>query len=323
MKVLIAGSIIGNEGYEEELLVKAVENELKSMEHMVDTFLLPFSRNFLTAPDQILAYRLIDVHECELLITVGYPACLLGHSNKVSYLFETLPHYWEYWDTEYGILCNNQYANIRNTLNEIDKKILSSTKKIYCNSDLLVIDLKNRLNIIAEELYCPSLNENKVIEQGKFSIITETTLLPYERPELIIELAKNLKNFNVGVFVLNSSIEYIELFENQIKQNKLNEKITIINQAIPKTVYTYSNAYFLSDINRRKISNGVIQALEHGLPVLYPSDSGASQILAENGYKYEIEKISCIGDEVIKKLQKNNCKIISDMKIFAEKLVGK
>ena len=85
MKILIAGSVIGSEGYEEWALVKALENELKK-EHEVDTFLLPFSRNFLTLPDQILAYRLLDVHSCDMLITVGYPACMLEHNNKISYL---------------------------------------------------------------------------------------------------------------------------------------------------------------------------------------------------------------------------------------------
>ena len=167
LKILIVGNVIGNENYEEDLLVKQLEIELKNIGHITDSFLLPFSRNFLTALDQIFSYRLLEINDCDLLITVGYPACLLKHPNKIVYLFETLPHYWEYWDSEYGILGNVQYSNIKVALIGIDQKILATAKKIYCNSQLLKDDLMRNIGI-ASEVYTVHLFLSKMIRMLNF-----------------------------------------------------------------------------------------------------------------------------------------------------------
>ena len=83
MKILLAGSIQGDGSYEEADLCVLLKHELRDAGHMVDCFFLPYERNILSLPEQLLAYRMLDINSCDLLITVGYPACILRHQNKV------------------------------------------------------------------------------------------------------------------------------------------------------------------------------------------------------------------------------------------------
>lgn len=327
MKILIAGSVIGSEGYEEWALVKALENELKK-EHEVDTFLLPFSRNFLTLPDQILAYRLLDVHSCDMLITVGYPACMLEHNNKISYLFDIVPHYWEYWDSEFGILCNNQYLNIRDMIHKIDTEVLSSAKKIVCNSQILSEDLSARIGIKAETLYCPILDyENNNIEKltGEKYIMSETNLLPFQRPELLIQLMTKLKDIKLKVFIPDTDIVYKETFEKWILEDGLENKIKIIYSKASIEDYKNSLAYIVTDYKMRRISNGIIKGMGNGIPIIYMEDCGGSAELLnsyDNRKCVDINEYNLITDKLIFGLKRNkNAYRPNELGIFAERLI--
>jgi len=102
MKILVAGSVQGDGSYEEETLCNRIKKELEELGYTTDVFLLPYGRNMLSLPEQILAYQLLQINSCELLITVGYPACMLRHHNKVCYLLQTEPMLYEYWDNAYA-----------------------------------------------------------------------------------------------------------------------------------------------------------------------------------------------------------------------------
>lgn len=326
MRILIAGSVIGNEGYEEEMLVKVLEAQLKK-EHTVDTFLLPFSRNFLSLPDQILAYQLLDAKNCDMLITVGYPACMLEHSNKIVYLFDMAPHFWEYWDSEYGVLCNNQYLNIRDTICKIDDKILSAAKKVFCNSKLLTQDLNERLSIHPRTLYCPTLDfEVSDFVDGEEYIMTETNLLPYQRPELLIKVAEKLNKYKLKVFVSNANTVYTETLEKWLKNNNLSEKVVVINQTAGNKDYENAAAYITCDYNMRRISNSLSKAIKHGLSVFYADDCGAGLELLDNyntKQKYNINNCKAVEDKTIEKLFENNSQkgMCEDISLFAQRLV--
>ena len=112
MKILVAGSIQGDGGYEEAALCGLIAAELRAAGHTVDHFMLPYERNMLALPEQLTAYSLLQINDCDQLITVGYPACVLNHPNKVCYLLQMEPMLAEYWDSQYGVLANRQYSDI-------------------------------------------------------------------------------------------------------------------------------------------------------------------------------------------------------------------
>lgn len=292
MRILIAASIVGNGSYEEELLAKALEQEYTNMGHQVDRFLLPFSKDLLSLPEQILAYQFLNITNCDLLITIGYPACMLKFENKISYLFERVPMLYEYWDSEYGILSNTQYANIKYTIKEIENATFTGIRKVVCNSQILREDIEREYNISTSTLYTPILEkiEAKKEYNRKF-ILCETTLVSYQRPELIIEAAKKMKKYEFRVFIPSADKVYYETMRKWIKQYQLEEQIYLIEGMATRADYNYALAYLLTDYNTRRIPNGVLKAIESKIPVLSYSDcGGAEEILRSYPKYYQVEK---------------------------------
>jgi len=325
MRILIAGSVMSNEGYEEERLVRGLEKELKK-NHTTDAFLLPFTRNFLTLPEQILACTLLDASECDMLITVGYPACMIEHNKKVAYLFDAAPHFWEYWDSQYGVLCNNQYLNIRDTVNKIDKKILSKADKVVCGSKLLSDDINKRLDIKTETMYCPAFDfDESDNENDKKYILAESELLPLQRPEVLIEAAKKLNDYKLKLFVPNADIVYKETFEKWVCSEGLQEKIKVLYRPAGTEDYNNASAYITSDFEARRIPNSLIKAVNAEVPVFFAQDCGAeTEILKGYGLKiaFSADKCENITDKNIVYMGKNNSGAFKseDISSFAERL---
>ncbi|ADZ85489.1 hypothetical protein [Cellulosilyticum lentocellum] len=328
MKILIAGSLSNAGGYEEELLVKELEKEYKSMKYDVDSFILPFSRDILSLPEQILAYQLIDTNCCDLLITVGYPACMLSHPNKVIYLFERVPAFNEYYDSEYGVQASYQYEKIKNTISQIEKKVFLEAKKVFCNSKLLLGDLSIYMNVEKEVLYPPALEieKNSNLTNSNY-IMIETDLLPYNRSELLITFAKCNTQYDINIFIPSENLVYYETMVKWIKSEKLGHQIKLIQQRATEEDYKNASAYVLMDYNNRRISNSIIMAMENQIPIIACKDCGASmELLVDYPLLKEIEADNIKSFKLVElnkaTNQNKNSMRFNKTRFFAESLVN-
>ena len=303
MRILIAGSIQGDSGYEEEFIIKNMVNYLNNAGHVVDSFMLPYKRDMLSLPDQILAYQMIDTSIADMLITVGYPACTLRHKNKIVYVLEMSPMLHEYWDSEYGVIANAQYSRIYETINNLERQVLSDAKKIVCNSQLLCDDIARIYSLQAILGYYPNVFDvyDNNLSQDKTYYICETSLMPHQRIELLLDVVKVMGCAKWLLYVPKSDLVYMETLKMQIEERKINENIIVCNDIIPDNVIKSAIAYFAPEYNVRKIPASVTRCVSLGTPVITCEDSGAvSEYVTVYKFGY-VEKKSL--SNIVKKLQ--------------------
>lgn len=281
MKILIAGSVQGDGGCEEEALCALLARELTALGHQTDSFLLPYGRNMLTVPEQLLAYRLLEIYDCEMLITVGYPACILQFPNKVCYLLQTEPMLSEYWDSAYGVLANTQYDNIQKTVQNALRMSLGGETRVLCCSEILRNDLQ-KLGIAAKTLLYPALTFSEIEDRPEPEDsywLCETSLLPWQRPEVVLELFSGLlekdRSLSLRIFVPNADPIYRGYLAELIAAQDFSDRVQVLESSASKADYAGAAGVLCPDYESRRISNSAVTALELGKPLLAGSDCGA------------------------------------------------
>lgn len=151
MNIMIAASVnvTGNE--EGKMLKNKLVPLLKEKGHIVDDFSLPYSEELDTLSDQIYAMRMIDTSECDALITLGFPACMLEHPNKYVFLFATHPFIVEIGGVNDDNILNEQNdLKIKKAILNSQNSILQNAKEILCDSALLKDNLESKVGLKAK-----------------------------------------------------------------------------------------------------------------------------------------------------------------------------
>lgn len=282
MKILIAASIQSDSGYEEKELVNALQEELKQLGHTVDNFLLPYVRDMLDLPNQIVAMKLLSVDIAEMLITIGYPACFIEHPNKRIFLFHMTPMLTEYWDTEYGTLGNPEYSRILIIVRDAEKKMLESANKVIAGSMILKKDILEKSGIHVDCLYLPNIHTergDKIKKPSEKYIVSESNLFPESRVELLLESIV-LCDIKLLLFVPRTSLIYKETLYKQIKELGISDKVEIYFSAAPKDIVESAECCVIVDYQIRKIGNIVPRAMVANCPIIVTCDSGSATELA-------------------------------------------
>jgi len=277
MKILVAGSVQGDGGYEEEGLCRLLEAELRAMGHTVDCFMLPYERNILSLPEQMTAYSLLRIDNCDRLITVGYPACMLNHPHKVCYLLQMEPMLAEYWDSPYGVLANRQYSDILETVMHMNGQALHAAEKVYASSELLCDDIRKFYGLGCTPMLYPALEyEGNAPSGGEAGfILCETALLPWQRPELILEAASDDRKANIRVFVPNANEIYLDDFQELIHKSDLEGRVRLVQGRAGTAEIRASLGIFLPDYQLRRVPNIAACAVRLGKRAAVMADGGA------------------------------------------------
>lgn len=322
MRILIAGNVQGDGGYEEAEICRLLAGELKRAGHTTDYFLLPYARNMLSLPEQILAYQLMQINDSDLLITVGYPACMLKHHNKICYLLQLEPMLAEYWDSKYGVLANYQYSKILENIMQSNAQALGAAKKLFVDSQILADDLRARYALTAKVLPYPVLSCQFADKQTKSKpyMLCETNLLPWQRVELLIELVEQEQTAYLQIFVPNADLIYEEYLQKLIEENKLTGQIEVLRRRAGITEITGAELIFIADYNSRRIPNILGLSLANNVPVVAMQDCGASaEILPVHNLVQEVN-ISLVWEQ--RKHFKQAKRINPDPEKFVEELLG-
>ncbi len=326
MRILIAGSVNDYSCYEEEQLTASLAAELKNMGHTVDYILLPYKAEALSLPDQILAYRMLDVSTVELLITIGYPACFLSHPNKISYLLETAPMLHEYWDSEYGILGNYQYSQILIRLNDIEAQSFAQAKKVFCGSRLLAEDLNRRYGFTAEYQPLPLLSAKEISgeqpAEGVRYFVTETCLLQNSRYyEFLEQLARN-KDMNMYFFVPNADLVYSDSLTERISELRLEDRVKVIAGEPSDSFLIKSAGYLHFPCQSRRPESSLNRCAGLGVRIFMAEDCGAGAELSEFGASITKAPFDKLCNSLSSSTKSGRSEAIASVKEFAQRVVS-
>lgn len=301
MKIIIAGSLEANSGYEEKLLVSGLERGLKSRGHTVDSFFLPYNPKAKKLPDDIVAMKFIDLSMCDMLITVGYPACFLNHQNKKILLFKTYPPLFEYFDTDYGIKKDEETCREKEIVYNIEKKEFSANK-VLCFSKTLSSDLLGRYGL--KETYFPlddlleSDSNNDYNLDSDFFVIETDLSDEDEIDRLLLEIKNN--NIKIALFIPRYSYKKLKKVEEKVQEYEILDKVKIIKDYLDKISLKESAGYIYSGYEKRKISWGLIRALKSGVSIYSFDDSVKDEFLECQENIFIIENMKDINIKIDK-----------------------
>lgn len=296
MRVLIAGSIQGDGSYEEEAICRCLCDSLRELGHTVDLFFLPYERNILSLPEQILAYQLLQIDEGDLLITVGYPACTLRHHNKVCYLLQTEPMLSDYWDSALGVLANYQYSQILFSVQKMEHQALHEARHVFCCSKRLSDEINRRYDLHSKPMLYPAIVEaaDTPVQDNEDQtpyVLCESALLPWQREDLLFLLAEQMQ---VRLFVPNAQPIYLETVQSRIKQCGLEERLVLTERRANRGELMRAEWIFIPDYHTGRISNTAVWGMSERKPLAAMEDCGALQEIlpAENLLKKdELERL--------------------------------
>jgi hypothetical protein len=183
----------------------------------------------------------------------------------------------EYWDSEYGVLSNAQYSRIFETINEIEGKVLKEAKKVVCNSEILRKDLSKRHLIESTVQYYPNVFEilGDCFIKDEHYYICETSLLPYQRIELLLDTIKVMGEGKWYLYIPKTNPVYLETLIKQIEARQITDKITLCKGVISDNVIRNANACFSTDYKVRKVPGVIVRCASLGTSVVTCEDSGA------------------------------------------------
>ena len=280
MRILLAASLRAFGSEQESNLQTVLKQELLKQGHTVDSFALPYVEEALSMPEQAFAIRGMDVSDCDLLITIGFPALMLQHANKYSFLFDAVPRLMEYLGTEYGMLSSPQYQNIAQICETLLRTEMEKAKKVFCASELLKRDVIRKFGISCENL--PLMNcwvdegkAEKPIESSKY-IIAETVYDVYERNEWMVDALPSVKEqCRLVLYTQNNDEQFKKALYERADRLQVRDRLEI-RDGKPSVKMIGQAAGVLSiPYQARRIPQIVMKALRNGVPVITTNDSGA------------------------------------------------
>jgi glycosyltransferase involved in cell wall biosynthesis len=340
MNIMIASAVTTYYSKEEKAFTEALQKCLTEQSHTADSFYIPVAHELLSLPEQFFLTRLLDISQsADLLITIGYPAFAIPYHNKLAVLFSMVPELYEGWDTEYGVLGSPQYASIRSSLYTSERKCLEEAKKIYCVSDIMAKDIKQRYAIDTETIQIPCLypySNNNLPEIDSNYILCETELQPAARIDLLLE-AVQLSNHNWKLLLAIPSADetYMSALYERIQVLNIKDRVAIHIGVLSQSVIRNAIAYSCITFASRKFPNAFLAAMKNGVPVLTANDSGClaeyinhenNGIIVQPNAKEISEAVATlITNRRLKKRLSDECKIhadnAGDIKYIAKRLV--
>lgn len=222
---------------------------LKTQNHEVDLFLLPFDFNLEEIQSQIQGFRKINI-ESDILITSRPMSYCIKHPNKITWFMHHISFFYEFSNSNLNpYLKQSKFIQSQQLFIEQDTNFLKESQKIYSISRFVANKLKKYNNIDSNTIY-PFLDYqeiSKLIEISKIktpksnffflpSLITFT-----KRQHLIIQSLLYTKNDIKLVLAGQLDIKYYKKYILPLikKHKKIKENLLIINKFIEDEKYQY------------------------------------------------------------------------------------
>ena len=279
MNVLIFGSYDEYHQAFTKELCEQLCSELTQKGHQINTVFLPFSMDISYRAEQLTAYRIFDLSTADLVITVGEPAFAVSHRHKRCILFDLSPDLTRFWNSEYGILDENNNARLRNAILTAEKDCLCSSEYILCTSKALADNIE--LSFAKKSAYAyfclPSLS---VSDHEQLAcpdrIVMETGLQPFSRIDLsLAALSKTDIRLKMNLFIPFASPVHHKYLNSLINQYELQDRIDVIERGITNAEIEESLLFLSTDYQIFEIPFPLLNAVNKEKTVICISDAGA------------------------------------------------
>ncbi len=134
------------------------------------------------------------------------------------------------------------------------------------------------------EIFFSDFNRN--FENEKFTVVTVANLLPKKNIELILEIAKTLKEFK---FILVGDGNHRKVLENIIQRNNIDnvELVGFKSAEIVRKYYYESDCYLLTSLSEGTPTS-ILEAMACGLPIVSSNAGGVKSILGKHNCVAEL-----------------------------------
>ena len=121
---------------------------------------------------------------------------------------------------------------------------------------------------------------NRNFEKENFTVVTVANLLPKKNIELILEIAKALKEFR---FILVGDGNHRKVLENIIQRNNIDnvELVGFKSAEIVRKYYYESDCYLLTSLSEGTPTS-ILEAMACGLPIVSSNAGGVKSILGKH-----------------------------------------
>lgn len=298
MNIYIAGAIGAYNCREEIALSERMLDYYKKRGHRVDSIMLPYLPDLRALPEQLLGYRLLTLDQgIDLLITVGYPAFALQHSNKNAFLFGLAPQFHEYWDSKYGIIIQpdrqKKDLSLRSTVIAAETVCLTEAKHVFCGSAAAKADVE-KLGVKADVFRYAApyeLAETEINADEMPTIVCETNLEAWDRTGLVLEaISLASQKRRLQLYIIDADDMYVKAIKERISRLNISDKVEVHVGCVPKAALQSCAAFINMGIEVRKIPSSLQQAECVGVPCILAKDGGA--LLEIGGKRNIVEPIA-------------------------------
>jgi glycosyltransferase involved in cell wall biosynthesis len=152
-----------------EALANHLIDQLKAYGHDAELIRIPFQ--FEPAEQiysEMLACRLMQLEDADLVIGLKFPAYLLPHSNKVIWLVHQYRQAYDMWESGHSnIPANAAGEKLRQTIAKADTECFSKVRRLAAISPITQARLK-RFNQLESDLVRTPINDPELFREGEY-----------------------------------------------------------------------------------------------------------------------------------------------------------
>jgi glycosyltransferase involved in cell wall biosynthesis len=299
-----------------EILADSLKDKLIEYGYEAQVIRIPFSWDPVdNIVDSMMAARLTQLINTDMMIGLKFPAYLIPHDNKKLWLLHQFRQAYDLDGTEFSLFSSDENSQkIKRTIIEADNCYLKPLEgRIFTNSHIVCERLMKYNGIKSEVLY-PPLMDSKLFffdEIGDYIFYpsrVNQTKRQYLAVEAMLYVKTGVKLVLAGVG--DSPDDEKQIFE-MIEKYGLNNKVTYYNRFISQQEKADFFSKCLGGIyipyDEDSYGYVTLECLNKEKPVISCTDAGGTSIVVKDGYTgYMTEPSPKAIAEAMDKLYKNN-----------------
>ncbi len=231
MKILVVNNMVPFlRGGAEELATHLVLN-LKQHGHQADLLRIPFAYHKAEQIyDEMLACRMLQLYDTDLVIALKFPAYLIPHHNKVLWLVHQYRQAYDLSDTKHTNIAQTPDGEmLRQCIREADNECFRSVQKIHTVSAVTQRRLKVYNNFESDLLHPPLNDPERFTADGyRDYIFCGGRINVMKRQYLLVEAMRWVRS-KVKLVIAGPADEpsHGEMLKSLIEKYKLSDRIQL------------------------------------------------------------------------------------------------
>lgn len=265
-----------------EILADALVAQLRSRGYQVELIQIPFVwRSKTEVLKSYLAWRLIDLQESEgqpidRVIALKFPAFVISHPYKVTWLVQQFRQAYDLFDTEYSYFDSSAADNeLRRTIWDIDTHTLSESRHVFTISKN-VGDRLRRYNLLpSETLYPPPACDGQFYNRGYGDyILSISRLTRMKRVDKLIEaLAQTQTPLKCKIAGRGEELEALRRLARERDVHDRIEFLGFVSDQDALDLYAGALAVYYAPVDE-DYGLATVEAMKSEKPVVTTNDSG-------------------------------------------------